>query len=268
MKRQQEKIQNKNSQSHSTKSLVNQSPDAAFAKSRCTVCSHDQIEQINQLIAENRQSYRATACQFKLNRMSISRHVTNCLNLSAAKIKTLSREQQKEEFHDMLRGSFIRIEKQLAALDLWLSDPEFPDTYSVAPRADEITVIYLDHKDLVMGEPVRKTALLDDILEEMSKSGRETVKVRSATIDNRKLLLESLAQFTKQMALYAKVIGIEQLPSENEQKVQAAVNGILTFLSKYPDYDMDEVIETFSNARSIDADVLRAKVIEAKESVH
>jgi hypothetical protein len=102
----------------------------------------------------------------------------------------------------------------------------------------------------------------------MSKSGRETVKVRSATIDNRKLLLESLAQFTKQMALYAKVIGIEQLPSENEQKVQAAVNGILTFLSKYPDYDMDEVIETFSNARSIDADVLRAKVIEAKESVH
>jgi hypothetical protein len=168
----------------------------------------------------------------------------------------------------MLRSSFIRIEKQLAALDLWLSDPEFPHTYSVAPRADEITVVYLDHNDLFMGEPARKTALLDDILEEMSESGRETVKVRSAAIDNRKLLLESLAQFTKQMALYAKVIGIEQMPSENEQKMQSAVNAILGFLDRHPDSDIDYAVKTVAEVKNLDFETLRAKVIEVKDSVH
>jgi hypothetical protein len=92
--------------------------------------------------------------------------------------------------------------------------------------------------------------------------------VRSAAIDNRKLLLESLAQFTKQMALYAKVIGIEQMPSENEQKMQSAVNAILGFLDRHPDSDIDYTVKTVADAKYLDFETLRSKVIEARESIH
>jgi hypothetical protein len=59
----------------STESPVINHPMPLFAKSRCTVCSHAQIELINKLIAENRQSYRSTALQMGLNWMAVSRHV-------------------------------------------------------------------------------------------------------------------------------------------------------------------------------------------------
>jgi hypothetical protein len=75
----------------------------------------------------------------------------------------------------------------------------------------------------------------------------------------------SASDARKELAEYK---GIKQLPRENDDKLRAAVKGILTFLEKYPDYDMDKVVATFSEARHLDFDFLRAKVLEAKESVH
>lgn len=75
----------------------------------------------------------------------------------------------------------------------------------------------------------------------------------------------SASEARKELAEY---LGIKQLPRENEQRLQTAVNGILAFLEMHPDYDIDKAVHYFARARSLDADVLKEKVLEAMETVH
>jgi len=54
-----------------------------------------------------------------------------------------------------------RAKKMEQAIDAWLTDPEDPDSFTLAPRANEIPVVYIENGD--DGKPKRKKALLSTL---------------------------------------------------------------------------------------------------------
>jgi phage terminase small subunit len=116
-----------------------------------------------------------------------------------------------------------RIERLLDAADRELTDPNDSEAYTLAPRTEEIQVVYLDHRDADdKGKPKRKTAPLYELLEQVERNlGHEILKARPVTTDPRKLLLEASKEIRESFKFVSDIAGLAQKPKENEQDAEA-----------------------------------------------
>jgi hypothetical protein len=85
-----------------------------------------------------------------------------------------------------------------------LLDPQDPTRYTLAPRADELSVVYLDWTDCnENGVPSRKRATLQALLEKLKGDPvhATVTMVESKRADSRELLLKAIKGFDEKLSL-------------------------------------------------------------------
>lgn len=135
------------------------------------------------------------------------------------------------EFHEDIETMFRSITE-------WLRDADDPSKFNIGPRAEEVTVQYMD---LSGGTAVKKKALLSELIDRNLKKDEWKTGVSVTGVDNRKLLLETSDRLTKQLELVAKIYGqlkevhVNVFQTQIHQEVQALIMDIT--------HDMPEVKE-------------------------
>lgn len=74
----------------------------------------------------------------------------------------------------------------------------------------------------------------------------------------------SAADARKEVAEY---LGIKQLPHDNEENLQRAVDSIVAYLELNPDYDLERAVRIFAKARAIDPEILKQQVLQELDTV-
>lgn len=252
-------------------------------------------------------SFRAISRQFWGNdtaRDAVRRHAENCLKFDVAAAAAAKQANHREKFYERLEKRFGSVEKMLDACEKWLADPDNENEFDISPRDTELTVVYVDPNELdLLGNPRTKKATLDKIFETLAARRllvsdlnsfiadqgetietedlndfvelhaslpTQVIKVKSDAVDNRKLMLDSLSQFTKQMQIAARVYGIEQQPRENDQKIEKVVKAVIFWLEDHPSEkdNLTEVVRDFARASTVPSGDLMDKVIEHLGSVN
>jgi hypothetical protein len=172
----------------------------------CTICTHQDGHQINLALVRGQLSNRRIAAQFKVAETSLRRHKDDHL---PDILKRGFEAQQTEQALDVTRELARCISvtnRMLDACEEWLSDPDEPDRYTLAPRADEIDIVFeVPNGD---GKLHRKRESLNIILRRIEQNSPCTIHSwESKRADPRKLLLDSVAQLRPLAELLARLEG-------------------------------------------------------------
>lgn len=187
---------------------------------KCSICFHSDVDKINTLIAEGK-SFRDIAGQFELSKSSVSRHAEDCLDVEVARLIKEQKIEKAIDYYQKRAEYVVRSERLLRACDEWLSDPNDSGRINLSPRSDELTVIYLDHNDLFMGQPQRKKAVLSHLLEDLfQQKGVQSVRVINSQMDNRKLFLDTMKDLNTKLDAIAKTEGLYQKEQEHADDKQ------------------------------------------------
>lgn len=228
---------------------------------KCSICTHKDASKINLLIAEP-VSFRNISERFGMGIASISRHTTDHLKLDLQALVAQKKVKRVVDFEEMLANLIFKVEKMANATEKWLSDPDDPDEFDIAPRSNEIQIIYNDFNQMFMGKPTRKKAVLGDLLEELAEGGRETLEIKSLAVDNRKLFLDTFKTFTDRLDQYAKFHGLFQKDRENEKTIDKIAALVNKFLLDKPEFERCEAVRVFAERANVDERELSQKVIK------
>lgn len=178
----------------------------------CTVCAHPEREAIESQIV-NQIGYRDIARRYRVSKDALARHRADHLP------ETLLRAQEAEETAEAvnvlaeLRRASERLTLLFNACDAWLRDAEDPTRYDIGPRADEVTVTYLEPTD--DGRKVRKKAKLSALLSRI-EGHYEVLWGETKYADPRELVLKTYDRIEGQLELVAKLIGqLDERPQIN-----------------------------------------------------
>lgn len=140
-------------------------------------------------------------------------------NLSSTTVQRYIKEKIPEQLSaaslSTAEGLVARINEYLSKVDKlfqdtteWLNDPSDPGRFTIAPRANEINVIYTVMELNSKGNPTykKKTKQLDQLLADCGVS-HMTEGVKYTGTDPRVLLLKTAEVLNKQLELLAKMQG-------------------------------------------------------------
>ena len=180
----------------------------------CSICLHFAVADINAAIAQVNppKSFRAISRQFFNNessRDSIRRHTERCLKLDIhALIEEKRVEQAIDHYNELVQ--LLNFAKELiAAAREILTDSE-TGKITLAPNADEIEVVYLDHADTdAQLKPKRKKMLLQKIIDSVQsiepRFKYEVAQLKS--VDIRDFALKTISAADSVLDKFAKVDG-------------------------------------------------------------
>ena len=107
-----------------------------------------------------------------------------------------------------------RCEKMSDALDLWLTDPDNPDRYTMDPRTDELKCICTLQGTDSRGKPISRTATipLDELMSQLEFTEYRGLSVIPEHLvwkntDPRKLMLDTARALKELLELLAKITG-------------------------------------------------------------
>ncbi len=196
------------------------------AKGQCIICRHENAVAIDRDLY-NGVSFRkivAAHCpDVASGPVAIMRHAEH-LEVDI-KVALEQKKMQRvvdvyEEFAEILD---FAINLRDACREL-LSDPDDPLRMSLVPRAEEVTVIYLDHTDLNdKGNPTRKNAQLNILLQHINRSlDYEPAGYKIAHVDLRKYALETISTCEMVIDKFARIQGSYKAPTNNDDPAQLA----------------------------------------------
>lgn len=204
----------------------------------CKICSHDRRKEIEKQLAQGVANLRIATSFQNISEANLRNHL-NHFELPA-KLK----EESSIEFYEMLKRHSLRLEKMLAACDEDLTDPNDETKYTLAPRADDLTVIY----EVRQGkQTVRKTAPLNELIDLVNGNGRDIIRVKWT--DNRyKLFLDTISELHKKLDTLAKIGGHYQKEKENESDVQKWKQAVRQLLGDETVNNASEAVELLKEA--------------------
>jgi hypothetical protein len=110
--------------------------------SRCSICRHQQAQEINVAITRGERE-RTIAAQYELSKAAVHRH-KGCVTQAAEEARKVRAVVSAATASDELARQRHRARKMEQAIDDWLTDPDDPESFSLAPRATEIPVVYIE----------------------------------------------------------------------------------------------------------------------------
>jgi hypothetical protein len=136
-----------------------------------------------------------------------------------------------------LEQALQRVNLLFDACDRWLRDAEDPSRYDVGPRAEEVSVVYVEAG--YDGRPVRRKAPLSELLARVEGLDLTVRLVEVKHSDPRDLLLKTAGRLQGHLELLAKLVGelqpdgvtVNLLVSPEWQRTRAA---LLTALAAHP----------------------------------
>ena len=184
---------------------------------KCTVCTHEQREEIDRLLASN-DSIRSIAARYSLSRAALTRHRDSHLTAAVTKAQEAQEVAHADNLMAELQLCMQRARKLHDACDLWLQDADDPTKYDIGPRAEEVMVTYVEHGD--DGLPRRRKNRLSNLLALLEDKGIQPIRGETKYADPRTLVLKTQEQVRGNLEFLAKLIG--QL--ETEERVNIVVN--------------------------------------------
>lgn len=180
---------------------------------RCTVCESPNRYEIDQALAADSDSVRNIAKRYGVHYSAVHRHKghVNATALRAAEVRDLS---LLEIVGDGFTEAVKRLRLLLDANHEWLTDPEDPDRYTLEPRANEVTVVYLERN--AAGQEVRKRGDLQTLLDSIAEHKRvRPLYVETNRADPRLALLKAVDSFDR------KLVTLLQASAEQREREQA-----------------------------------------------
>lgn len=177
---------------------------------KCTVCTHLEVDKINELLASGRPINEIASLYNDITEMSLGRHKKNHLPKTLSKAKEAQDIAQGDVVMAELKKCFERVNLLFDACDRWLRDPDNPSRYDLCPRTEDIKVIYEENG--INGKPVRRKAPLSRILAKIEGAGYQVESWETKHADPRELILKTANRLQGQVELLAKLMG--ELPPE------------------------------------------------------
>jgi len=201
----------------------------------CTICTHPECEAINRALLAG-EPFRYVSVRFGTSPAALVRHKADHIPAHLAKAEEAKEAAQADSLTADLKRIMARINLLFDACDRWLRDPANPEQYDIGPRAEEVSVVYLEP----IGEDkvIRRKARLSALLPKIESQGRTVERVEIKQTDPRELILKTSQQLAGQLELLAKLLGelkdgatvnVAILPEWNALRAT-----ILTALLPYP----------------------------------
>jgi len=167
----------------------------------CSICSHPEVNAINEALVLDGASYRNLSERFGVSLGAINRHTEHIREL----MRKASRDLEiatADQLQDAIRRYTVFADKLLDACDRWLTDPDNPDQYDLGPRAEEVKVTYQTKGG------ARRKANLSDLLARIEEgTGTTAVTVETKHADPRTLLLRAVGELRDQITVLARLLG-------------------------------------------------------------
>ncbi len=178
----------------------------------CSACDHAQLDAVNHALvdsASDPKRFRILSARFGLSPQALRRHADAHLTAGLARA-TVRHAELVEETRDMdvlaaLGRLVAKAERLLSATDEWLTDPNDPSRYTLAPRTEEYLVVV---EETVGDRSVRRTERLNDLLRAVEKgTGLTVAKAEAKTADPRKLHLDAIVALRPTLETIGKALG-------------------------------------------------------------
>ncbi len=184
----------------------------------CTVCAHQERQAIDKGIVAQ-QGYRRIASQYGLVETSVRRHAADHLLPEIVAAWQAERQANGLELAEEVRGWMDTITKLLAACGEYLTDPDDPARFTLAPQTTEL-IIHVEEERGPDRRPLRRKMKLSEALALVDgQEGIGAIRlVEHKSADPRKLILDTTKTLEGHMRLVAEIAG------------KIAVQGTSTFL--------------------------------------
>lgn len=202
----------------------------------CSICAHSERTAIEAALARG-EPLRHIASQFGTSTASLVRHRDRCGTQAIAIVEQAETLVRERTVRGELERLLHRCNLLFDACHEWLTDPSSPDRYTLAPRADEVSVVYAQR----LGElTVNARAPLADLLGRVEKGLRvSVVSTEHKHADPRKLVLDTAAAIGKHIELLAKLTGeLDERPEVNvfiDPRWLVARSSLLAALAEHPE---------------------------------
>lgn len=171
---------------------------------RWSVEQHPQREEIELELIQG-DSFRDVSGRYGISKSALQRYInTRFVNLAAEAMKERQLDHGQaiiERIHNLIK----RLEKLVNAADDWLTDPNDPEKYTLHPRADEVEVVYYTYDG--EGKPIRHKKKLQELINQIEGTGKETAGLQWKNADIRTLLPRTADSLHRQLDLVAKILG-------------------------------------------------------------
>lgn len=145
--------------------------------------------------------------------MSVSRHIETCLGMTIGVLIQENKIQQAIDVHAEFQENLRFVKKMRAAADEWLTDPNNSEKFTLAPRSDEVDIVYY-----VQGErgPKAVTENLQALIARLEENGYDHPSPFVKTVDLRDHALKIIDRVDMTVDKFAKIGGIYQQDRPNE----------------------------------------------------
>ncbi len=169
---------------------------------RCSICRPQQAQEINAAITCG-EPERTIADHYDISG-TVHRH-KDCILKAAVEARKVRAVVSAATASDELARQRHRARKMEQAIDSWLTDPDDPESFTLAPRASEIPVVYIETRS--DGKPKRKKSMLSKLLASFEQQLGVTVSYAdtSGVADARRLFVDLLRAVNSQLELLAKL---------------------------------------------------------------
>jgi len=231
----------------------------------CSICSHPEIRAINVRLRKGT-GYLKIEKEFPgASKSALSRHAIFCLSMAAEReVKAIN--AQVDVYDETIEQ--LKFAKSLReAAHEFLSHPRDPLAMTLAPRADEVEVVFYDIEIVtdVNGERyVKRTkqmATLEDLLTR-AQAQNPGIKIASHQFkrtDVRRYALDAIATVDVVLDKLAKIEGLYTKERDNANTVERALNAYRLYEEKNPDATIEqkrEAISLFARGVSVSESIL------------
>jgi len=106
----------------------------------CTVCQHPERKALDAALVAVESPYRDIARRYGLSKDALLRHKADHLLPEIVAAWQAERHGNGLELADELRGWMTTISKLMRACDDWLTDPDDPERFTLAPHTTEVVI--------------------------------------------------------------------------------------------------------------------------------
>lgn len=154
------------------------------------------------------------------------------------------REKRIVDTYEEFTKNLEFVSKLRDAAREWLCDPD-SDGFTIAPRGDEIDIVYFDYEDLdQQRKPKRKTANLQDVLARLQGTRYEPDTQYVKTMDLRDFALKTVDRIDATLDKFAKMGGDytqdKKNPADNKTIIEETIRELMA--ENIPEEQIREVL--------------------------
>lgn len=209
---------------------MNQNLGGEVVKDQYLILDHPESTAIIKEVIDGKATLSQIAKKYKIKKSTLQHYIKKKLYPDIAKDRLSDQKATSDDYMKKIEKLSGYCYKLIDACDEWLTDPESHDRYSLADRAEEISIIYQDIGE--SGRSVRKKALLSDLLAEALPEGAQLQYVQSKRTDTRELILKALNTAGDQLELMARIAGDMKEISVNIDVYGALIPAIVQIIVK------------------------------------